>query len=64
MAIEQLLDLPMHHLQYGISKFGASHIALAVLVTAALGVLMDYAWMLHLRSKMVGIDCKQSEPQH
>jgi cytochrome P450 len=54
MAIEQLFDaLPLHYLQHGISKFGAANIAVAVLVTAALGVLADYAWMLYLRSKMV-----------
>lgn len=54
MAIEQLFEaLPLHYLQHGISKFGAGNIALAVFVTAALGVLADYAWMLYLRSKMV-----------
>jgi hypothetical protein len=64
MAIEQLFDLPLHHLQYGISEFGASNIVFAMLVTAALGVLMDYAWILYLGSKMVSIDCKHSEWQH
>jgi hypothetical protein len=54
MAIEQLFEaLPLHYLQHGISKFGVANIALAVFVTAALGVLADYAWMLYLRSKMV-----------
>ncbi|KAF1951231.1 cytochrome P450 [Byssothecium circinans] len=53
MAIEQLFEaLPLHYLQHGISKYGAANVALAVLVTAALGVLVDYAWMLYLRSKM------------
>ena len=55
MAIEQLFEaLPLHYLQHGISKFGATNVALAFVVTASLGVLADYAWMLHLRSKMVG----------
>jgi hypothetical protein len=55
MAIEQLFQaLPVHYLQHGISKFGASNMVLAVFVTAALGVLADYAWMLYMRSKMVG----------
>jgi hypothetical protein len=54
MAIEQIFEaLPLHYLQHGISKFGAVNIALAVFVTAALGVLADYAWMLYMRSKMV-----------
>lgn len=54
MAIEQLFEvLPVHYLQYGISKFGVGNLALAVLATAALGVLADYAWMLYMRSKMV-----------
>jgi hypothetical protein len=56
MAIEQLFEaLPLHYLQHGISKFGAVNIALAVVVTAFLGVLADYGWMLYLRSKMVSI---------
>jgi hypothetical protein len=56
MAIEQLFEaLPLHYLQHGISKFGAANIALAVVVTAALGVFADYAWMLYLRSKMVSM---------
>jgi hypothetical protein len=45
--------LPLHYLQHGISKFGAGNIALAVFLTALLGVLADYAWMLYIRSKMV-----------
>jgi hypothetical protein len=54
MAIEQLFQaLPVHYLQHGISKFGAANMVLAVFVTAALGVLADYAWMLYMRSKMV-----------
>jgi hypothetical protein len=54
MAIEQLFEaLPLHYLQHGISKYGAGNIALAVCLTATLGVLADYAWMLYLRSKMV-----------
>lgn len=54
MAIEQLFEfLPLHHLQHGVSKFGAANVSLAVLVTIALGVLVDYAWMLYLGSKMV-----------
>lgn len=54
MAIEQLFEaLPLHYLQHGISKFGVTNVVLALLVTAALGVLADYAWMLYLRSKMV-----------
>lgn len=57
MAIEQLFEaLPLHYLQHGISKFGAANVVLAVLVTAALGVLADYAWMLYMRSKMVGLE--------
>ncbi|KAL6166494.1 hypothetical protein ACJQWK_07845 [Exserohilum turcicum] len=53
MAIEQLFEvLPVHYLQYSISKFGVGNLALAVLATAALGVLADYAWMLYMRSKM------------
>lgn len=56
MAIEQLFGaLPLHYLQHGISKFGAANIVLAVLTTTVLGVLVDYAWMLYLRSKMVQI---------
>jgi hypothetical protein len=56
MAIEQLFEaMPLHYLQHGISKFGAANIALAVVVTAALGVFADYAWMLYLRSKMVSM---------
>jgi hypothetical protein len=59
MAIEQLFEaLPLHYLQHGISKFGAVNIALAVVVTASLGVLADYVWMLYLRSKMVSIPSK------
>ena len=54
MAVEQIFEaLPLHYLQHGISKFGVGNIALAVLATAALGVLADYAWMLYMRSKMV-----------
>jgi hypothetical protein len=54
MAIEQLFEaLPLHYLQHGISRFGATNLALAVFVTAALGVLADYAWMLYLGAKMV-----------
>lgn len=54
MAIEQMFEaLPLHYLQHGISKFGAGNIALAVFLTALLGVLADYAWMLYMRSKMV-----------
>jgi hypothetical protein len=54
MAIEQLFEaLPLHYLQHGISKFGAANIVLAAFITAALGVLADYAWMLYMRSKMV-----------
>ncbi|ORY09996.1 cytochrome P450 [Clohesyomyces aquaticus] len=52
MAIEQLFDTPLHFLQHGISKFGTGNVLLAVLVTATLGILADYAWMLYLRSKM------------
>lgn len=56
MAIEQLFEaLPLHYVQHGIAKYGATNIALAGLVTAALAVLADYAWMLYLRSKMVRI---------
>ena len=56
MAIEQLFQaLPVHYLQYGISRFGALNLTAAVFVTALLGVLADYAWMLYLRSKMVGV---------
>lgn len=56
MAIEQLFEaLPLHYLQHGISKFGATSVALAVVVTAFLGVLTDYAWMLYMRSKMVSL---------
>jgi hypothetical protein len=55
MAIEQLFQaLPVYYLQHGISKFGAANMVLTVFVTAALGVLADYAWMLYMRSKMVG----------
>lgn len=54
MAIEQIFEaLPFHYLQHGISKFGAGNIALAVFVTAALGILSDYVWMLYMRTKMV-----------
>ena len=54
MAIEQIFEaLPLHYLQHGISKFGAGNVALAVFLTAVLGVLADYAWMLYMRSKMV-----------
>lgn len=55
MAIEQLFDLPLHHLQYDISRFGVANIATVVFVTAALGIFVDYAWMLYLRSKMVSV---------
>jgi len=64
MAIEQLFEaLPLHYLQHGISKFGAANVALAVFVTAALGVLADYAWMLYLRSKMVRIKATKAHEQ-
>jgi hypothetical protein len=54
MAIEQLFEtLPLHYVQHGISKYGVGSIILAFFVTAAVGVLADYAWMLYLRSKMV-----------
>jgi hypothetical protein len=54
MAIEQVFEaLQLHYLQHGISKFGAVSITFALFVTAALGVLTDYAWMLYMRSKMV-----------
>jgi hypothetical protein len=57
MAIEQLFEaLPVHYLQHGISKFGATNITLAIVVTAFLGVLADYAWMLYMRSKMVRLN--------
>ena len=56
MAIEQLFQaLPLHYLQHGITKFGAVNVVLAIVTTVVLGVLADYAWMLYLRSKMVGI---------
>jgi hypothetical protein len=56
MAIEQLFEaLPLHYLQHGISTSGAANMALAVVLTATLGVFADYAWMLYLRSKMVGM---------
>jgi hypothetical protein len=56
MAIEQLFEtLPLHYVQLGISKYGVGSIILALFVTAAVGVLADYAWMLYLRSKMVRI---------
>ena len=56
MAVEQLFEaVPLHYLQHGLTKYGASNIALAFLVTLGLGVLMDYAWMLYLRSKMVSM---------
>ena len=56
MAIEQLFQaLPLHYLQHGITKFGAVNVVLAIVTTIVLGVLADYAWMLYLRSKMVGI---------
>jgi hypothetical protein len=61
MAIEQMFEaLPVHYLQHGISKFGAMNVALAVIVTASLGVLADYVWMLYMRSKMVSLDEKPS----
>jgi hypothetical protein len=62
MAIEQLFEaLPVHYLQHGISKFGAMNVALAVIITASLGVLADYAWMLYMRSKMVSLNEQPSE---
>jgi hypothetical protein len=65
MAIEQLFEaLPLHYLQHGISKFGVANIALAVVVTAVLGVLADYAWMLYLRSKMVRMSSKFGHVEH
>ena len=54
MAIEKVIEtLPLHELQQKISKFGAANVALAALLTGALVILADYAWMLYLRSKMV-----------
>jgi hypothetical protein len=54
MAIEQLFQaLPVHYLQHAISKFGVVSTVFAVIVTAALGVLADYVWMLYTRSRMV-----------
>jgi hypothetical protein len=54
MAIEQVSEaLQLHYLQHGISKFGVANIALVLFVTASLGMLADYAWMLYMRSKMV-----------
>jgi len=54
MAIEKVFEtLPLHEFQYKISKFGAGNVFLAVLLTGALAILADYAWMLYLRSKMV-----------
>ncbi|KAF2867757.1 cytochrome P450 [Massariosphaeria phaeospora] len=53
MAIEQLFEaLPLHYVQHGISKFGVGNLVLALVITAVLGLIADYAWMLHLRSKM------------
>jgi hypothetical protein len=55
MAVDQLLKiLPWHNSQHGIMGFGIANVALAIFVTTVLGVLVDYAWMLRLRSKMVG----------
>ena len=54
MAVEQLFGaLPLHYLQYGISTMGPANLAFALLATVILGILGDFAWMLHLRSKMV-----------
>lgn len=56
MAVTLLVDaLPLHYLQHGISKFGASNVFLALFTTVLLGVLADWAWMLYLRNKMVCI---------
>lgn len=54
MAIEQLFEaLPLHYLQYGIAKFGASNLVVAFSAVLAICFFADYTWMLHLRSKMV-----------
>lgn len=54
MAIEKFIEtLPLHELQHKVSRYGAGNVALAVLLTGALAILADYAWMLYLRSKMV-----------
>lgn len=50
MAIGRLLEaLPL-------ARFTAADVALAFLVTAVLGLVADYSWMLYLRSKMVCTD--------
>jgi hypothetical protein len=54
MAVEKLFGaLPLHYFQLGISKYGSSNVLLALLVTVAAGILVDYIWMLYLRTKMV-----------
>ena len=57
MAVEKLAEaLLLPHLQRVVPRFGIAHVVLAVLTIATLGVLVDYAWMLYLRSRMVGLD--------
>jgi hypothetical protein len=54
MAIEKLLEaMPLQYLQYDVSKWGTTNVLLAMVATVVAGVLMDYMWMLYLRSKMV-----------
>jgi hypothetical protein len=53
MAIEKFIEtFSLHELQHKVSKYGAGNVTLAVLLTGALAILADYAWMLYLRSKM------------
>jgi hypothetical protein len=54
MAVEKIVHaLTLHELQHKISKLGTGNVVLAVLLTGALAIIADYAWMLYLRSKMV-----------
>ncbi|KAF2748598.1 cytochrome P450 [Sporormia fimetaria CBS 119925] len=53
MAIEQLFEaLPLRYVQHGISEFGVANLAYTLLITAFAALVVDYGWMLYLRSKM------------
>lgn len=53
MVSDKLIhSLSLFELQHAIRRFGGWNLFVAAAATAALALLVDYAYMLHLRSKM------------
>ena len=54
MNTEKIVDtVTLLHLQQSISRFGAVNVIVVAVITGALALCLDYAYMLYLRSKMV-----------